>query len=145
MSVAIPGPSVARPLGVVLGVLLAVAPAGCELVEPPPPSASPSPAASGVRGRVLVGRPCARGDLADCYEPYAADLVVLDADGHVIGSAASDPGGTFEVLLPPGSYTIAPRPGGDPFPVAPLQAVSVVEGAFTEVEIRYDSGTGVSP
>lgn len=128
-------------LAVALGVLVAA----CDVPLPPAPSPSPSTARSGVRGMVLIGTPCASPGAATCFGPYVARLVILDADGAVVGETRSAASGAFEVQLPPGVYTIAPEPGGDPYPDAPLQSVSVVEGDMAEVEIRYDPGSEAGP
>jgi hypothetical protein len=135
---------VGRGTGLLAAVLVSALSVACDLVEPPP-TPSPTPLDSGIRGSVLLTSDCPGHAPATCFEPYAARLVILDADGGVVGEARSDPAGRFEVLLPPGEYTIAPVPGGDPFPVSPLQAVSVVEGELTVVEVRYDPGRAGRP
>jgi hypothetical protein len=133
-------------LALALAALLFMLPAGCALLEPPPESPAPSPTTvvSGLQGRVLVGPMCSPppATAGACLEPYRARLVVLDAEGEVALEVSTGDDGRFEALLPPGTYTIAPVPGGDPYPTAGLQAVSVVAGELTEVEIRYDSGLG---
>jgi hypothetical protein len=132
-----------RRLRLVAVIVLAAIPAACDAVAPAP-SPSPTPLASGVRGRVVISAACEPSAPAQavCFEPFVARLVVLDADGQVVGETTSAPDGAFEILLPPGSYTIAPVPAGEPYPTASLLAVSVVEEEMTEVEVRYDSGTG---
>jgi hypothetical protein len=74
-----------------------------------------------------------------CVTPFVAEIVILDRRNAEVTRVRSGPDGRFEVLLPPGDYTVAPVPG-DPYPTAPAQAVSVTAGEFTEIEIDYDSG-----
>lgn len=130
-----------RILGTVLVALVVLLPAACNVVEPPP-SPSPAPIESGLRGRVVIIVDCTDpGVEPPCEEPYQARLVILDADGEKVAEVSSDESGDFSVALAPGGYTVAPVPGGEPYPTAPLLSVSVVEGAWTVVTIRYDSGT----
>lgn len=106
------------------------------------PSPVPSaPLDSGIRGFVRLGPTCpVETRDVPCTTPYVAVLVILDADDREVARVTSGEDGRFEVLLPPGEYTIAPTPGGDPLPSAPPQSVSVVAGSFTEIEINYDTG-----
>lgn len=98
---------------------------------------------TGIRGLVLRGPTCAveQPGQSPCVAPYAATLVITAVeDGAVVARVTSGDAGTFEVLVPPGDYVIAPQPGGDPFPVGQPVAVHVDAGAFTEVEVAYDTG-----
>ncbi len=106
------------------------------------PSAVPSaPLDSGIRGFVRLGPTCpVETRDVPCTTPYVAVLVILDLDDREVARISSGADGRFEVLLPPGEYTIAPTPGGDPLPSAPPQSVSVVAGSFTAIEINYDTG-----
>lgn len=123
---------------VVLVVLVALVAACSSLDASPLPSV---PLDSGIRGRVQLGPTCpVETRDVPCVTPYAAVLVILDADQREVARVTSDANGTFEVALGPGTYTLAPTPGGDPFPSAAPQAVSVTQGAYTEVEINYDTG-----
>ena len=120
-----------------LAVLLVVAACG-----PGGPSAVPSaPLDSGIRGFVQLGPTCpVETRDVPCTTPYVAVLVILDLDDREVTRISSNDEGLFQVLLPPGEYTVAPTPGGDSLPSAPPQAVSVVAGSFTEIEINYDTG-----
>jgi hypothetical protein len=71
--------------------------------------------------------------------PYAASIAVLDAAGRKVAETRSDADGRFRRALPPGTYTLVPHSTGTP-PSAREQTVIVVRGAFTVVEIAYDSG-----
>ena len=71
--------------------------------------------------------------------PYSARLVLFDHDGRVVADVSSDADGTFRLSLPPGDYVIQPAPGGDPFPRAEAQNVTVVDGEMTQVEIDYET------
>ncbi len=109
-----------------------------------PGGPSPVPSASldsGIRGFVQLGPTCpVETRDVPCTTPYVAVLVILDLEQREVARVTSGADGRFEVFLPPGEYTIAPTPGGDPLPSAPPQAVSVVAGSFAEVEINYDTG-----
>ena len=68
--------------------------------------------------------------------------MLFRSDGGIVGEVTSGDDGAFELLLPPGTYTIQPAPpeNGDFFPVAQPVPVVVGEGELTEVGIDYDSG-----
>jgi hypothetical protein len=106
------------------------------------PAASAVPD-TGIRGVVTLGPTCPvqQPDQAPCTTPYAATLVITKADdGTVVTRVTSASDGTFQVAVPAGDYLIAPQPGGDPFPVGQPVAVHVDAGAFTPVEVAYDTG-----
>ena len=107
-------------------------------------AATPTPsAASGIRGSVLLGPTCpvqSPGMDSPCNTPYVAKLVLLDAEERKVATVDSKPDGTFEFVVPPGQYLIAPQPGGDPFPAAQPVDVTVEAGHFTVVQINYDTG-----
>lgn len=129
------------PRAALASVLMAVviALAGCGPGGPTPVPSTPLD--SGVRGFVQLGPTCpVQTRDVPCTTPYVAVLVILDTNDGEVARVSSAEDGRFEVLLPPGEYTIAPAPGGDPLPSAPPQAVTVVAGTFTEVEINYDTG-----
>lgn len=52
--------------------------------------------------------------------------------------------GLFAVGLRAGFYTLVPE-SEDPFPAAGEQMVAVVEGAFTEVVVNFDTGIRWDP
>ncbi len=120
-------------------VALIIALVGCGPGGPTPPPSVPLD--SGIGGFVQLGPTCpVQTRDVPCTTPYVAVLVILDMNDGEVARVTSGEDGHFEVLLAPGQYTIAPTPGGDPLPSAPPQAVSVVAGTFTEVEINYDTG-----
>jgi hypothetical protein len=122
---------------VVLGLAVLVAACGT------PSAASPTPTQpSGIRGRVILGSTCPLGgavDASPCLTPYAAQLIVLDADGERVATVQSAADGSFQVDLAPGDYTILPVTG-DPFPAAGPRDVTVVAGQYEELEVNYDTG-----
>ncbi len=71
--------------------------------------------------------------------PYAATLVVTDAEGREVARVVASGDGRFEVPLPAGDYVVVPQ-AGDPLPVAVPLDVRVLPGRFAEVEVNYDSG-----
>ena len=103
---------------------------------------SSSPADTGIRGTVTLGPTCPVEQIGvPCATSYAANLVITSAeDGNVVARVTSGEDGTFQVDLPPGDYIINPEPGGDPFPIGQPVDVIVEAGAFTEVEVAYDTG-----
>ncbi len=67
--------------------------------------------------------------------------MIEDDVGVEVASVVSGEDGMFEIEVDPGSYVLvptSPNPGAPPF--ADEQDVEVIEGAFTEVAIQYDSG-----
>jgi hypothetical protein len=104
-------------------------------------SAPTVPLDSGIRGTVQLGPTCPVQDRdVPCVTPYVAVLVILDSDQREVARVSSGVDGAFQVALAPGDYTVTPTPGGDPFPTAAPQAVTVLPGAFTEIEVNYDTG-----
>jgi hypothetical protein len=117
--------------------LLAVLLAACG------PSTASAPPGTGIKGTVTLGPTCPVEQVGQppCVEPYAASLVVTSAeDGSVVARISSGADGTFTVDLPPGDYVIVPQPGGDPFPYGTPVDVMVVAGAYSQVEVAYDTG-----
>jgi hypothetical protein len=108
------------------------------------PEATPLPP-SGIVGTVILGPTCPVGsepgayDPVPCLTPYAAQLVVLDANNRVAARVSSTDDGSFRVDLPPGDYVITPL-GGDPFPIAQPLNVRVTVGEYVAVQVNYDSG-----
>jgi len=113
--------------------------AGCAgLGATPAPSV---PQDSGIRGSVQLGPTCpVETRDVPCVTAYAALLIVLDPDSREVGRVTSAADGTFQLALAPGQYTITPAAGGDPYPFAPTQAVAVLPGRFSDVQINYDTG-----
>jgi hypothetical protein len=130
-----------------LAALLAVVLAAGVACDMPPVDAGATPQApSGIRGTVILAPTCPISEEPDplnpipCLTPYAAELVILDADNQVAARVTSGTDGRFAVDLPPGDYVITPLGGGDPFPMAQPLSVSVMAGEYAEVEVNYDSG-----
>ena len=122
---------------------LALLAGGCD-VTPDGGPGSTTPAPGGIRGTVILGPTCPGGepgatDPVLCLTPYAAQLVILDAQNQVAGRVTSGTDGRFEISLPPGSYVITPI-GGDPSPIAQPVSVIVRAGEYIEVQINYDTG-----
>jgi hypothetical protein len=108
------------------------------------PNATPLPP-SGIVGTVILGPTCpvesepGAYDPVPCLTPYAAQLVVLDANNSVAARVSSTDDGSFRVDLPPGDYVITPL-GGDPFPIAQPLNVRVTVGEYVAVQVNYDTG-----
>jgi hypothetical protein len=102
-----------------------------------------TPPGTGIRGTVTLGPTCPvqQADQPPCVTPLAASLVITSGeDGSVVARVDAAADGTFQVDLPPGSYVINPQPGGDPFPVGQPVDVTVEPGAYSQVEVAYDTG-----
>jgi hypothetical protein len=72
--------------------------------------------------------------------PYAATLVIRDAQGQEPCTIQSGADGLFRAGLPPGSYEIVPVSGAAGLPYASPQAAVVEPSQYTKVLINYDSG-----
>ena len=106
---------------------------------------SPSPVVpgSGIAGRALARPVCPverPGDPACAPRPVAGALVIVRGpDGSELATTQTANDGSYEVLLPPGRYTVegAPVEGlmANPAPVE----VEVGEGVVT-IELQYDTG-----
>ena len=100
---------------------------------------------SGITGVILVGPQCpvvgpGIGDECDA-QPFMGTVIVQSADGiRGVARFTGDENGAFRVGLMPGQYLLVPLPGPGGFPFANEQAVEVVPGEFTEVDILYDTG-----
>ena len=113
--------------------------AGCDTFAPEP-TATPVTLASGIHGVVLLGPTCNDPTAASpCLEAYSARLAIFDLDGRLVGDVSSNPDGSFQLALPPGDYVIQPAAGGDPFPRAEAQNVTVLDSEMTQVEIDYET------
>lgn len=111
-------------------------------ISVPPPS---GPAAlSGVRGSVTIGpmSPVVRVDQPCPDRPYRAILIVRDTGGREVTRTESSEGGTYALMLPPGSYVMAPQsPSASRLPWAFPQPFAVRLSAWTVIDIAFDSGT----
>lgn len=98
---------------------------------------------SGVRGRVLLGPTCpVEMEGTPCPdEPIAGVEVRAVRDGEPVAGATSDAQGRFELLLPPGEYTLEAVIGPDgPGMFAKPVGVTVSSGAFVDIVVPVDSG-----
>ena len=106
---------------------------------------SPTPvvSGSGIAGRAVAGPVCPveRPDDPACApRPVAGAIVIVrGADGSEVATAQTADDGSYEVLIPPGRYTVegAPVEGlmGNPTAVE----VEVGDGVET-VNLQYDTG-----
>jgi hypothetical protein len=138
---------VRRPARALVSALLATATALLLVACGPPAggtqSTQPSEAlTSGISGVVLLSPTCAvqPADATPCVTPYAAELVITDENGTVVGKVTSSADGSFKIALPPGNYVILPSPGSGGMPVAQPIPITVVADDYAPVEIDYDSG-----
>ncbi|MCA1833269.1 MAG: carboxypeptidase-like regulatory domain-containing protein [Actinobacteria bacterium] len=66
-------------------------------------------------------------------------MVVRDAAGREVKRFTSEQDGTFKVDLSPGTYTLEGQSEGM-FPRGSQQTVTVMGGAYTQADVRFDSG-----
>jgi len=103
---------------------------------------TPSPD-SGVTGQVLVGPMCpvVQPGVACPDQPLAADLEVVDRSGHRIARTRSQEDGAYRIPLEAGAYTLKPLPPGQAGPpfASPIP-FEVAAGAWTPLDVHYDSG-----
>jgi hypothetical protein len=98
---------------------------------------------SGIEGSVTIGPVCpvVRIDTPCPDQPYAATIVIDDGQGREVTRTKSGDDGRFRLALAPGSYTLVPQsPNGSSMPHANSQQVDVRDGAYTHVDVQYDSG-----
>jgi hypothetical protein len=113
----------------VLALLLVAS--GCGAVPQPSPKPTNTPQ-SGIQGRVLAaGGPLSAATSSP--RPYpASEIKVIDSTGTVIATVVPHSDGTFKLDVPPGTYTLDPRPtAGNPGMTR--QTVSVHPGRYTHV------------
>jgi hypothetical protein len=98
----------------------------------------------GVRGTVVLGPTCPVATLDDpCADEALAGIRVrVFRNGtELSATATSGPGGSFELRLPPGTYTLeAVVPEGGPGLSTMPVRVAVPRGRFVDVTIALDSG-----
>lgn len=99
-------------------------------------------AESGIKGKVLWGPvkpgPSTVGQSDEA--PLSASFTAMDTDKKVT-HFKSDKQGNFVVYLPAGKYTIVPdRSKPALFPGKQEKYVTVPDGCFAEVTLRYDTG-----
>ena len=96
---------------------------------------------SGVEGQVTIGPMCpvVRLDQPCPDQPYQVDLTILDQSGKYVAQIQTDISGLYRLVLPPEITSCIPKsPNG--IPHAQDQALTVIEGQFTKLDIVYDSG-----
>jgi len=104
----------------------------------------PAAPASGVEGRVTLGPRCPTVEAGqNCPDrPHRAELVIRDAEsGALVAALESDGDGMFRVELEPGDYVLEAKPAQVVYaPSAQPVPFTVEPGAFTHVDMRFDSG-----
>ena len=109
-----------------------------------PPQETVARSGSGIEGRAVLGPECARIRVGEeCPDrPYRTSLLIRSlASGELMVRAECDEEGYFHVELEPGDYMIEPSPTQAlTSPTAEPLKVTVKEGEYSEVVMRYDSG-----
>ena len=99
---------------------------------------------SGIEGTVTIGPTCPVQRLGDpsCDDrPYQGIIHVNGTNKNQVAKFQADTQGKFKLGLEPGQYNLEPQtPMDNILPRASNQDVTVVAGAFTTVNIQYDSG-----
>ncbi len=101
------------------------------------------PADTGVEGIVTVGPMCPVVQAGqECPDaPYAASLTVVLASGRIVARASAADDGSYRIALDAGDYLLqAEASDGGPFPASAGYPFSVLEGAWTRVDVTLDSG-----
>ena len=127
---------------------MARSPSSPNAANPVPGDAFPAPTdgggESGISGVAVAGPTCPVETVGDpaCAPRQVADatIVVVDGTGAEVGMAVTGLDGGFFIALPAGEYTLTGSPVdglmGTPAPMA----VTVADGAATEVQLSYDTG-----
>lgn len=100
-------------------------------------------AKSGISGHTSLSAGCEETiESTPCGEvPLPARIRIVDALGATVRETTSNGRGEFREELPPGTYELhAVNLTGTPLPSALPEHVVVGTGAFTEVNVRFDSG-----
>lgn len=98
---------------------------------------------TGIRGLVLRGpiNPGPEVVGVSNEAPFSATFGVLDSDNNTVARFVSDDSGAFEVVLPPGDYTVVPGASAPVlFPEQQPKAVTVPEDGFADVVLQFDTG-----
>jgi hypothetical protein len=101
------------------------------------------PAETGVEGTVTMGPMCPVVQVGQaCPDaPYAARLSVVRASGKIVARASAGEDGSYRIALEAGDYLLQAEPSdGGPFPASAGVPFSVVEGAWTRLDVVLDSG-----
>lgn len=95
----------------------------------------------GIEGQAVAGPTCPveRIDRPCPDRPYQATVTVSDRAGRFVTRFQTDADGRFRVPLAPGTYRLEPESPGI-LPRAAELTVTVREGQFTTVLIKYDTG-----
>jgi hypothetical protein len=128
----------------VLAALLAGSFAALPAAAKDHPSSGTAPQTSGIRVQAYLGpmRPSQRVDQPVPPNPYATELVVLDAaDRREVARFTTDREGQHIVRLQPGDYIVASPEGGSMrLPRAEEQRVTVPPGKIVPVTLSFDNG-----
>jgi hypothetical protein len=112
----------------------------------PTPLATPAPPAAagpGVYGLVTIGPTCPvqRIDNPCPDRAYAGTLSFQDAAGREVARVTADQDGQYVLHVAPGTYHVVPlAPAGSPYPRGVPADVTVTPGAWSRLDIVYDSG-----
>ncbi|TMD21958.1 MAG: hypothetical protein E6I99_11225 [Chloroflexi bacterium] len=104
------------------------------------PAAQPG---TGIQGTVQAGPTCPVERINSPCPPHplAATVVVRDGSGTEVTRFHSGADGRFKVDLAPGSYTLVGLNIGTGFLPRPIPtSVAVTRGAYTSINVEYDSG-----
>lgn len=120
----------------ILALIALVALAGCARSQS-------STGSSGVRGFVQLGPMCPVevAENPSCSDiPFHGLVTASDASGEV-ARVETEVSGAFRIPLPPGTYTLVAVPNGSgAFPTAKPETVVVLDGSYTQVTLRVDTG-----
>ena len=69
-----------------------------------------------------------------------AEIVVMDADGVVVGRGTTDADGTVTIDVPAGELTLAPQPVAGLLGTAPEIMITLRQGQVLQMSADYDTG-----
>ncbi|GIV62632.1 MAG: hypothetical protein KatS3mg044_1498 [Rhodothermaceae bacterium] len=98
---------------------------------------------SGVEGHVLRSParpgPVRSGEANEA--PFSATFTILDEEGRLVATFATDDDGYFRVSLPPGTYTLVPSADAPIMnPTSQQRTFTVTAGTYHTLRLVFDTG-----
>jgi hypothetical protein len=102
---------------------------------------APAPAGTGAYGYVTAGPTCPveRAGQPCPPAPVTAHVQAQDPSGRTVAATDTDSHGRYQLVLPPGPYTLTATTGST-YPRCPPVQVTVRAGTATRADISCDTG-----